>query len=159
MSNNPEYHFPFPIKVLVAEDNEMSKLVVTSVLSNWGVSHSVASNGNEAIDLMQKNDFDLILMDIQMPEKDGIEATIDIRNFWDERKKNIPIIALTANSTIGEEKKYFEAGMNGYLKKPFKENELFELIKNIIQQHQTLFSQNTIPSFQNKKKHYDLSLI
>jgi len=162
MNDNFAYRFPFPIKVLVAEDNEMNKLLVTSVLSNWGLEYSVASNGNEAVNLMQQYDFDVILMDIQMPEKDGIEATIDIRNFWDERKKNIPIIALTANAVKGEEQKYFDVGMNGFLTKPFKEKELFELIETTIQQHQTKYSpnkRNAETTMQNIGKHYNLSLI
>ena len=140
----------------------MNKLLVTSVLSNWGLEYSVASNGVEAVDLMQHYDFDVILMDIQMPEKDGIEATIDIRNFWDERKKNIPIIALTANAVKGEEQKYFDAGMNGFLTKPFKEKELFELIENTIQLHQTKYASNKSDEqaiVQNTAKHYNLSLI
>ena len=162
MTDNSEYRFPFSIKVLVAEDNEMNKLLVTSVLSNWGVEYSVASNGIEAVDLMEQYDFDVILMDIQMPEKDGIEATTDIRNFWDERKKNIPIIALTANAVKGEEQKYFDAGMNGFLTKPFKEKELFELIATTIQQHQIKYpaiEKNTDSTVLNKSKHYNLSLI
>ena len=155
MSDSPAYRFPFSIKVLVAEDNEMSKLLVTSVLSNWGLEYSVASNGNEAIDLMQQQDFDLILMDIQMPEKDGIEATIDIRNFWDERKKNIPIIALTANTAAQEQQKCIAAGMNGFLNKPFKEKDLFELIEKTIHQHQ----KKNDSTHQRNVKEYNLSLI
>jgi CheY-like chemotaxis protein len=137
MNDKSENKLPDNLKVLVAEDNEISKLLVTSVLQNWGFVSSVANNGNEAIACLLENDYDLILMDIQMPEKDGIEATIDIRNLFDERKRKIPIIALTANGVKGEEKKYFEAGMNGFLTKPFKENDLYELIQKVMYEYNT----------------------
>ena len=135
MSTNLSYQFQTPLKVLVAEDNEFSKLLVTSVLDNWGAESSVAINGVEAVKLMENENFDIILMDIQMPEKDGIEATIDIRNFMDERKRNIPIIALTANTAVGEDKKCYAAGMNGFMTKTFKEKDLFELIDQTIKNH------------------------
>ncbi|MFL9482294.1 response regulator [Chitinophagaceae bacterium LWZ2-11] len=120
------------VKVLLAEDNEINKLIVKVMLQHWGFEISQANNGVEAVDLVNQEDFDVILMDIQMPEKDGIEATIDIRNMADERKKNIPIIALTADALMGEEKKYFDAGMNAYLTKPFKEQTLYETIAQVV---------------------------
>lgn len=140
MTDTTEYRFPSALNVLIAEDNEMNKLLLTSVLRNWGLNFEIADNGVEVIDLMQKHDFDLILMDIQMPEKNGIEATVDIRNFLDERKKNIPIIALTANAFKGEEKKYFDVGMNGFLTKPFKEKDLFEKVNEVIKAHALKFT-------------------
>ncbi len=139
MSNPNEYRFAFTLKVLIAEDNEMNKLLLSSVLSNWGIEFKMATNGIEVIDLMQNHDFDLILMDIQMPEKDGVEATVEIRKFLDERKKNIPIIALTANAVKGEEKKYFEVGMNGFLTKPFNEKDLFEIVNEVLKAHKLKF--------------------
>jgi len=161
MNDKTDYNLMGKLKVLVAEDNEISKLLVTSVLQNWGMESMVANNGNEAVAFMEENDFDLILMDIQMPEKNGIEATIDIRNFFDERKRNIPIIALTANATKGEEKKYFEAGMNGFLLKPFKEKELFELIQQVMFKHSNKqYSDDAVlPTGNAVEKQYNLSLI
>ena len=120
------------IKVLLAEDNEVNKLLAKSILHHWGLEAKTAHTGFEAIEMLQNEDFDVILMDIQMPEKNGIEATQEIRNLPDEKKKNIPIIALTANALKGEEKKYLAAGMNDYLTKPFKEKELLEVIRKYV---------------------------
>jgi hypothetical protein len=159
MSQESEYHFPQKIKILVAEDNELSKLLVTSVLSNWGVVWTVAENGNKAVEMVRENDFDLILMDIQMPEKDGLEATAEIRNFSDERKKKIPIIALTSNNTLGEQQRCYAAGMNGFLNKPFKEKDLFEMVDQTLHGHPINTSDHTISSSAKKTKSYNLSLI
>jgi len=135
MNTNFTLNTPEKLKVLVAEDNEISKLLVTSLLHHWGFESQVADNGQQAIDYLLQKDFDLILMDIQMPLKDGIEATVEIRNLSDERKKNIPIIALTANTAMGEEKKCMEAGMNGFLNKPFSEKNLQQLIESVLTLH------------------------
>ena len=79
--------------------------------------NAIANNGIEAISLFEKNDYDIILMDIQMPELDGIETTKLIRNQFKERKQPI-IIALTANAMVGDREKYLEAGMDDYVSKP-----------------------------------------
>ena len=120
------------LSVLVAEDSTINALFITTILGNWGFDLTVAVNGNEVVEMVKQKDFDLILMDIQMPEKNGIEATIDIRQMEDEKKKNIPIIALTANGLIGFEKNYFESGMNDYLTKPFREKTLYEVIEKVM---------------------------
>lgn len=139
MSDTTEYRFANALQILIAEDNDMNKLLLSSVLGNWGLEYKIATNGVEVIELMQNHDFDLILMDIQMPEKDGVEATVEIRNFLDERKKNIPIIALTANAVKGEEKRYFDVGMNGFLTKPFNEKDLFEIVNEVLKAHELKF--------------------
>ncbi len=119
------------LKVLLAEDNEVNQLLVKSILQFWSFECKVAVTGNQVLDLLSKEDFDLVLMDIQMPEKSGTDAAIEIRNLADEKKRNIPIIALTANALKGEEKKYLEVGMNDYLTKPFKEKELYQVIDRV----------------------------
>jgi hypothetical protein len=116
------------IKVLLAEDNEVNQLLARSILQYWGLESKTASTGSEVLELLNKEEFDVILMDIQMPEKSGIEATTEIRSLADQRKRNIPIIALTANALKGEEKKYIAAGMDDFLTKPFKEKELYEVM-------------------------------
>ena len=116
------------IKVLLAEDNEVNQLLARSILQYWGLESKTAVTGTEVLELMKNEHFDVVLMDIQMPEKSGIEATTEIRRFDDERKRNVPIIALTANALVGEEKKYMAAGMDDYLTKPFKENELYDVM-------------------------------
>ena len=120
------------LSVLLAEDNATNALFISTILGNWGFSLMVAINGNEVVKLVEQNDFDLILMDIQMPEKNGMEATKEIRKMEDEKKKTIPIIALTANGLIGLEKNYFESGMNDFLTKPFREKALYEVIEKVM---------------------------
>lgn len=120
------------LKVLLAEDNEVNQLLAKGILSYWGLESKVAVTGFEVMDLLKKEDFDLVLMDIQMPDKSGIEAANEIRNLPDIKKKNIPIIALTANALKGEEKKYIAAGMDDFLTKPFKENDLYEVMERVL---------------------------
>jgi PAS domain S-box-containing protein len=120
------------LRVLLAEDNEVNQLLARSIMMYWGVETKTATTGNEVMELLKKEDFDIILMDIQMPEMNGLEATEEIRKLADERKKNIPIIALTANALKGEEKKYIAVGMDDFLTKPFKEKELYEVISRVL---------------------------
>lgn len=121
------------LKVLLAEDNDINQLLAKSILQHWGFETKVAYNGNEALQLLLKEPFDLVLMDIQMPEKSGIEAALEIRRLSDPAKSQVPIIALTANALKGEEIKYFAAGMNDYLAKPFSEHELYTVITRVYQ--------------------------
>lgn len=120
------------LKVLLAEDNDINQLLANKILQHFGFNAKTANNGKEAVQMLLDEDFDVILMDIQMPVKNGIEAASEIRALADERKKSIPIIALTANALKGEEEKYFAVGMNGYLTKPFKEKELYETISSVL---------------------------
>ena len=120
------------LKVLLAEDNEVNQLLAKSILQYWGLESKVAKTGAEVLELIKHEEFDVILMDIQMPEKSGIEATREIRNLLDNKKRNIPIIALTANALKGEEKKYLAAGMDDFLTKPFKAIELYDVITRVI---------------------------
>ncbi len=120
------------LKVLIAEDNEVNQLLAKGILRFWGLETKVAFNGYEVLELLKNEDFDLILMDIQMPEKSGIEAAGEIRKLLDSKKKNIPIIALTANALKGEEKKYMAVGMDDFLTKPFKEGDLYEVIERVM---------------------------
>lgn len=120
------------IKVLIAEDNEVNKLLAKRMLEHWGLTYKTAHTGFEVLELVQAEDFDVILMDIQMPDKNGIDAAKEIRSLADEKKKHIPIIALTANALKGEEKKYQDVGMNDFLTKPFKEHELFEVLQRVM---------------------------
>jgi PAS domain S-box-containing protein len=114
------------IKLLVVEDNELNRLLITSVLKKEQIDFKIAENGLEAIQFLVKESFDLILMDIQMPIMDGITATREIRT---KLHMSIPIIALSANATIEDTKKYLESGMNDHVPKPFKKEELFSKIK------------------------------
>lgn len=120
------FHNLTEIKLLVVEDNELNRLLISSVLKKEQIDFEIAENGLEAIQLLVKETFDLILMDIQMPIMDGITATREIRT---KLNLSIPIIALSANATIEDTKKYLESGMNDHIPKPFKKEELFSKIK------------------------------
>ncbi len=116
-------------KILLVEDNELNRMVAQNSLQYYNCLVTEAENGLEAIKALKKEDFDIILMDIQMPELDGIETTTIIRN---ELKLKTPIIALTANAFKSEIEKCYAAGINDYVTKPFDEDLLIEVIyKNL----------------------------
>lgn len=119
-------------KILVAEDIELNQFLVKTMLESWGGSVDIAVNGKEAIDKVKEHRYDLILMDIQMPEMDGITATRHIRELPDAEKAQIPIIAFTANTLQGDAKLYRDAGMNDYITKPYAEEKLHEKITEVL---------------------------
>ena len=116
-------------KILVTDDNEMNRLVATTILKHYGAVIKEAQNGIEAIDRINGELFDLVLMDIQMPVMDGLEATKLIR---ENISKELPIIALTALALKDDESRFLDAGMNDYLSKPFKEDQLINVISRWI---------------------------
>ena len=113
----------YSIKILLAEDNLVNQMVATKMLANIGYKADVASNGKEAFDAINKINYDLIFMDILMPEMDGFEATRAIRKL-DKSIKQPKIIAMTANAMTGDREKCLRAGMDDYLSKPIKAEEL-----------------------------------
>ncbi|MCL4119893.1 UNVERIFIED_CONTAM: hypothetical protein GTU68_002430 [Idotea baltica] len=115
------------INVLVVEDNEMNIKYITSLLRKWKLPHSVAYNGQEAIDLFHKKQFDLIFMDLNMPVMGGFEATRTIRDSKHNRK-DVPIIALTASTFLSKKHLALQAGMTDFLSKPFTPDQLAELV-------------------------------
>ncbi|MHA8068874.1 PAS domain S-box protein [Aquirufa ecclesiirivi] len=119
------------VSILMCEDNEMNQRLAKTVIHNFGYQLDIANNGKEGIELLQKKDYDLVLMDLQMPEMDGYQATMYIRN---EMKSDIPIIAMTAHSLVGEQQKCFDIGMNGYVSKPYKQQELLQKIQEFIRE-------------------------
>ena len=115
-------------RILVVEDNKINQLVVSKILRDLGVEVSTANDGLEALEIIGTHSFDLILMDIQMPNMDGYRATSEIRNLADPVKKNTPIIALTASAFLSHEDKAKLFGMNDHVGKPFSPKELIEKI-------------------------------
>ncbi|MET0461544.1 MAG: ATP-binding protein [Chitinophagaceae bacterium] len=113
------------VKVLVVEDNEINQSLMKQLLSSWMISPIIVSNGVEAVELLRKENFDIILMDIQMPEMDGYSATKIIRG---ELKLTTPVIAMTAHALAGEREKCLAAGMDEYIAKPVREKELQQMI-------------------------------
>ena len=117
------------ILILVVEDNLLSRKLTSFLLQNWGFRHETCANGKLAIENLKLNKYDLILMDIQMPEKDGYETTKYIRK---EMKLGLPIIALTSHASEDERKRCLSSGMNDYLSKPVVEEELYNLTVNYL---------------------------
>ena len=111
------------IRILVAEDNEVNQRVVVAYLKKLGYQADVVTNGIEALESVRASSYDLILMDVQMPQMDGLAATRAIRELPDDKAK-IPIIALTANAMKGDEERCLAAGMDGYLAKPLRKAQL-----------------------------------
>ncbi len=112
------------IRILVAEDNKINQSICRKILTGKGAIVEVADNGKMVIEKLKAGKYDAILMDIQMPEMDGYEATNYIRSTLQLSKSDLPIIALTAFATEGENEKCLAAGMNGFITKPFKAPEL-----------------------------------
>lgn len=116
-------------KILVAEDNKINFFVANKFLTGWGINVTHAENGQIALDYLEKEDFDLILMDLHMPVMDGIEATRIIRKSCNPKIKNIPIVALTAAIMSENHDKIDDLSINDYVLKPFKPHDLFERIQ------------------------------
>jgi len=120
------------LRVLVAEDNEINQNLIKTLLGNFNLDITMANNGREAFELRKEQNFDLILMDIQMPVMGGIEATEAILKYErEEGLVHIPIIALTANALQGDREKYLRIGMDDYVSKPIK----IEQIRHVILKH------------------------
>jgi signal transduction histidine kinase/ActR/RegA family two-component response regulator len=117
------------LRVLVAEDNNVNVLVIKRFLQKWGAVLEVASTGKEALDALAKNTFDVVLMDIHMPDMDGEEATRVIRTNKETTFNEIPIIALTANATTFTQQKLLENGFNSYVSKPFNPDALLRILQ------------------------------
>jgi len=114
------------LKILLAEDSLANQTLAVGVLENWGHTVTVVDNGRKAVEVSSNDEFDLILMDIQMPDMDGLEATRAIRERESDSTLRIPIIAMTANAMKGDREDCLKAGMNGYVSKPFRKAELLD---------------------------------
>ena len=122
-------------RVLLAEDNELNAEIAMAILEDMGIQTERAEDGEVCVEMLQKAEagyYDFIIMDIQMPNMNGYEATRKIREMTDTAKSGIPIIALTANTFEEDKKKAFEAGMNGHLAKPIDISKLEEMLVSMI---------------------------
>ena len=122
------------LRILLAEDNLINQKLAVRILEKQGWQPVVANNGKEAVELYERGGFDLILMDVQMPVMDGIEATEKIRKIEGSAGGHVPIIALTANAFEEDKKKCLAAGMDAYTTKPIKIAELFVIIEEVLNQ-------------------------
>lgn len=138
-------------KVLLVEDNEMNQLVAMEILNDVNMIVEIATNGKIAVEMFDANDYDIILMDLQMPIMNGLEATKNIRGR--ERGKNIPILALTAEVVLGVSESVYEAGMDSYITKPFDPKHVLKTLRDIFSK------KNSKENVYNEKEYEDINLI
>jgi len=120
----------FPgLRILIVEDNKINRLVASKALDSLEIKHDLATNGKEALEYLKENTYDVVMMDLMMPEMDGFEATRQIRNTL---KLKLPVIACTAKKVKGVERECYDAGMNDFLAKPFNENDIREKLNKIV---------------------------
>ena len=120
------------IKILIAEDNNINQILVKTLLNKKNFIVDTVENGLLAFEKVRDNNYNIVLMDLHMPVLDGYEATKKIREELSSPKNNIPIIALTAAAIKGEKEKCLSIGMNDYLSKPFKAEELYsKILENV----------------------------
>jgi CheY-like chemotaxis protein len=128
------------LRILVAEDNLNNQQVALNLLAKQGHSVVVVADGREAIDAVERESFDLVLMDIQMPDMDGFEATERIRARERITNMRIPIVAMTAHAMTGDREKCLAAGMEAYISKPIRRAELIEVIASVTDRARSLRS-------------------
>lgn len=120
------------IHLLVVDDSEMNLLVIKMIFKKLGISFDTANDGHQALAFLEEKRYDMVLTDIQMPEMDGVELTQRIRALSDEKKSQLPVIAITGQITAESHDLYIAAGLNDYIIKPFTETELMEKILDYI---------------------------
>ncbi len=152
-----------PVNVLLVEDNEMNQMLAQKVLSKWGFKIDVAENGKQGIEKLSSNEYDIVLMDIQMPEMDGYDATTFIRKNMQPPKSGIPIIAMTAHAIAGEAEKCIALGMDDYISKPFSQKMLYEKMDRLLKKkHHDGISVDSLETNGNgtsEEKYIDLSYL
>lgn len=120
-----------PLRVLLAEDNLVNQRLAVRLLEKEGHSVVVASDGAKALDALEQQQFDLILMDVQMPVMDGVETTAAIRKREQGSGAHIPIVAMTAHAMAGDRQRFLSLGMDGYVSKPIQSRDLMAMIENV----------------------------
>jgi CheY-like chemotaxis protein len=134
-----------PLKVLLAEDSELNQKLAVGLLTKKGHEVVVARNGKEAVEAYQRQPFDLILMDVQMPEMDGLEAAAAIRAL-ETSDRHVPIIAMTAHAMKGDDQMCLDAGMDGYVAKPIRADLLYETLDQFTASQTPAVPHRTSPS-------------
>lgn len=126
----PDHPLPKMMHVLVVDDNNMNRRVLEMILLKINTTFHSATNGIEALHLVEEHDFDMVFTDIQMPEMDGLTLARNIRQLKDRDKAGLPIIAITGNAVKEDLDRYLDAGINSYILKPFREKEILEMLRN-----------------------------
>ncbi len=129
------------LRLLMCEDNALNQRLAEIVIRQFGMELDLADNGLIGLEMMQQKSYDLVLMDLQMPEKDGYQTTSAIRN---ELRSDVPIMAITAHSLVGEKEKCLEYGMNDYISKPFNKDELYAKIVRLTTRGDDEFTPDTL---------------
>jgi CheY-like chemotaxis protein len=119
-------------QLLLVEDNLVNQRMAVALLEKHGHSVVVANHGKEALGALACQRFDVVLMDVQMPEMDGIEATVAIREKERQTGQHIPIIAMTAHAMKGDQERFLQAGMDDYIPKPVNIKRLFEVVQRLV---------------------------
>lgn len=122
------------LRILLAEDVPANQKLATRILTKRGHQVEIANNGREALEWVSRENFDVVLMDVQMPIMDGVQATAAIRVLPDARKAKLPIAAMTAHAMKGDKERFVGAGMDGYLSKPITAKELIELVERLAEE-------------------------
>jgi two-component system sensor histidine kinase/response regulator len=131
VANRPAPSANAPIRVLLAEDNIVNQRVAAGMMRRQGHEVTIASNGRDALTALEHGTFDIVLMDVQMPEMGGFEATAMIRRQEAERGGHMPIVAMTAHAMKGDRERCLDAGMDDYLSKPLEATTLLEMIDRL----------------------------
>lgn len=126
------------LRILLAEDNQVNRMVVIGILRKHDHEIVQATNGIEAVDLYRRQDFDLVLMDVQMPELDGYQATARIRDFDRPSGRHTPVLALTAHTMAGDRELCLDAGMDDYISKPLNSKTLLEKIRRLTENSESV---------------------
>jgi len=122
------------LRILLAEDNTVNQRIAVRILEKLGWKVTTVNNGQEVLDILNNQTFDVILMDDNMPLLDGIEAVQVIRREEKQTGEHVPVIAMTANAMVGDRERYLSSGMDGYVSKPIDRNLLYEEIVNLVTQ-------------------------
>ena len=122
-----------PLRILLAEDNVVNQKLASRLLEKHGHNVVTAANGRQALERLENESFDLVLMDVQMPEIDGFEATATIRKKEEATGTHLPIVAMTAHAMQGDKERCLAAGMDGYLSKPLNVKELLAVVQSVLE--------------------------
>ncbi|WP_159104382.1 ATP-binding protein [Sneathiella glossodoripedis] len=128
----PQYEVSQSLKILIAEDNQVNQMIIANTVEGFGHYCDVVPNGAEAVRRLKEQPYDLILMDVRMPEMSGPDATRVIRKLEDQERANVPIIALTADAMNSQRQGYLDAGMNDCVTKPFERSDLIAAINKVM---------------------------